>query len=193
MKRLILSLCSIVLVVNLSIGQDLSTDKWNIEVNHYQDTFLKKTEFFAVEENYSVNFLSKKITENKFNVQFSSLNKKIKVDKKVKKESKKSAKRDLFWLLKNIALVDAMITEGQINENENDLVFSAILASYGERDLSKYKNYDIVRRIQELKVEEEESNILVGKNLLQFINKQFKTEIDKTLNSSLNLVVINLD
>lgn len=63
---------------------------------------------------------------------------------------------------------------------------------YGDQNIDVYRNYDAIMN-QLIKTIEltDEVEIQIGKSVYPFLNKLYKSELDKTLNHSLNLVAIN--
>lgn len=84
-----------------------------------------------------------------------------------------------------------LIIEKLVNNKDNISQFN-LNEIYGDSNIDLYKNYDAVmnKLISSYQLNEE-IELQIGKSVLPFINQIYKSELDKTLNHSLNLVAIN--
>jgi len=92
-----------------------------------------------------------------------------------------------FIITTNKKFIDKLITakivqEGLLNE----------VVNYGDRDLETFKNYSEPKDFLNVTYKITSSTQLqIGNSVIPFIKKPFKTEIDKTLLNSLNLLAFN--
>ena len=85
-----------------------------------------------------------------------------------------------------------LIIEKLVNNNKDNISQFNLNEIYGDSNIDLYKNYDAVmnKLISSYQLNEE-IELEIGKSVLPFINQIYKSELDKTLNHSLNLVAIN--
>ena len=85
-----------------------------------------------------------------------------------------------------------LIIEKLVNNNKDNISQFNLNEIYGDSNIDLYKNYDAVmnKLISSYKLNEE-IELQIGKSVLPFINQIYNSELDKTLNHSLNLVAIN--
>jgi len=102
--------------------------------------------------------------------------------------SKENLKRKKSFLIAaNEKFIQRLITakiieEGLLNE----------LVVYGDKNLKYYENFtEIADILNKSYVITDTLELSIGNPLYDFINKSHKTELDKTLHSSLNLVALN--
>lgn len=64
--------------------------------------------------------------------------------------------------------------------------------TYGDRNIELYKNYtDLENKLIIVKPINSQIELQIGNNIYPFLNKLYKTELDKTQLNSLNLLAIN--
>ena len=74
----------------------------------------------------------------------------------------------------------------------NKLILIDDSFSYGDRNIDLYRNYSqLENKLIITKTINSEIEIQIGNSVYPFLNKILKTEIDKTLQNSLNLLAIN--
>ena len=112
-------------------------------------------------------------------------------------EKKSEAKKGLND--KNIALVvdakqefiNKVILE-RLQEELNKLIVLDESFTYGDRNIDLYRDYSqLENKLIITKYLNSEIEIQIGNSVYPYLNKLLKTEIDKTLQNSLNLLAIN--
>ena len=112
-------------------------------------------------------------------------------------EKKSDAKKGLND--KNIALVvdakqefiNKVILE-RLQEELNKLIVLDESFTYGDRNIDLYRDYSqLENKLIITKYLNSEIEIQIGNSVYPYLNKLLKTEIDKTLQNSLNLLAIN--
>lgn len=200
----ILTLC-FVLIFNLSFAQENSTNLLTI-LNEENKSSLFTANMDAnmiqFREVVPVDFQGTKIiNEGKFtlneqnnkslNALLLELDKKNKTEffivEKISTDVHKTSTQKSFLITTNKKFIDQLITakivqEGLLNE----------VVNYGDRDLETFKNYLDSKDILNVTYKITSSTQLqMGNNVIPFIKKPFKSEIDKTLLNSLNLLAFN--
>jgi hypothetical protein len=108
------------------------------------------------------------------------------IEKVLSDVSNASTKKN-FIITTNKKFIDDLITakivqEGLLNE----------VINYGDRDLETFRNYSAPKDILNVTYKITSSTQLqIGNSVIPFIKKPFKSEIDKTLLNSLNLLAFN--
>ena len=94
--------------------------------------------------------------------------------------------------INNNAFVDKIVLKILQDENIRIADFQSSLDFNGDKNIGYYKNYvgDVNRLIIAHHLKENIS-VQIGNDIYSYVNKMFKTEIDRTLLSSLNLFAIN--
>ncbi|WP_155810458.1 hypothetical protein [Polaribacter sp. Hel_I_88] len=204
MKNL-LTLC-FVCIISLTFAQENSTSLLTIFNNEENKksliTINNDANILQFREIVPVDFEHKKIiNEAKFSL--NDLNDKnlnallLELDKmdkteffiveKVLTDASNSSTKKSFIITTNKKFIDNLITtkivqEGLLNE----------VINYGDRDLETFRNYLTPKDILNVTYKITSSTQLqIGNNVIPFIKKPFKTEIDKTLLNSLNLLAFN--
>lgn len=206
MKKIIFIIC--MLAVNLSFSQ---------EGNYINSALLEA----SVKENYIIEYkvsneikkmiseislidLKKfeKNSEGKFSVKidndlfFFDLEKINKVDQKsilvtkFVKSEKVNKKRNLATDIKSEFIEKTILKKVQEDIKSHIKLYESL--SFGDQQVKRLRNYDFL--LNKLMVDYEISKntqIQIGNSLYPYLNKILKTEIDKTVNSSLNLIAIN--
>jgi hypothetical protein len=190
MKNSILIAC--ILIVNLSFSQ---TDK--VRDNNSNSIFKTKIEennnkafipeFNLLEESNAFDILKPiNNSEGKFSIYKNGF-KEFKIqeseDSKNKEESSlkslSTINKDDF--IKNV-VTKLLVEKKLINETE----------VYGDKNLDLYKSYVSEKNLLIVGFSITENlKIQIGNSIYPYINKKLKTEIEKTLNTSLNLIAIN--
>ena len=190
MKNSILIAC--ILIVNLSFSQ---TDK--VRDNYSNSIFKTKIEennnkafipeFNLLEESNAFDILKPiNNSEGKFSIYKNGF-KEFKIqeseDSKNKEESSlkslSTINKDDF--IKNV-VTKLLVEKKLINETE----------VYGDKNLDLYKSYVPEKNLLIVGISITENlKIQIGNSIYPYINKKLKTEIEKTLNTSLNLIAIN--
>ena len=190
MKNSILIAC--ILIVNLSFSQ---TDK--VRDNYSNSIFKTKIEennnkafipeFNLLEESNAFDILKPiNNSEGKFSIYKNGF-KEFKIqeseDSKNKEESSlkslSTINKDDF--IKNV-VTKLLVEKKLINETE----------VYGDKNLDLYKSYVSEKNLLIVGISITENlKIQIGNSIYPYINKTLKTEIEKTLNTSLNLIAIN--
>jgi len=203
MKNL-LTLC-FVLIINVSFAQEKSATlrtNFNEENKNSLLTSTRDINIIRYQEIVPVDFENKKIiNEGKFslndfndkslNALLLELDKKNKTEffivEKVLSNVSSTSTQKSFIITTNKKFIDKLITakivqEGLLNE----------VVNYGDRDLETFKNYSEPKDFLNVTYKITSSTQLqIGNSVIPFIKKPFKTEIDKTLLNSLNLLAFN--
>lgn len=186
MKNLMLYL--VILITSISIGQEKKNTiqhkifEANIEENHYlvDDIFpdsLKEIKEEKLLEPYNNSegkfpkYESKEITLN---------------------ISENIVNSNSLETLSDIAFIDNKLIQKLIETNIIANNFVSEQMFYGDREVILLKEYP--KSIDKLNINyktNSQIDIQIGKKIYSYINKLYKSEIDKTLQNSLNLLVIN--
>jgi hypothetical protein len=201
----ILSIC-FMLSMSISFAQEKSSDVFKIFSNENARAFFlsqdnSDSKIIEFKEVVPVDFKKTNINEGKFSLK--EINDKTlttllaELDENTKPQfliieevapfkENSMAKRSII-IATNQEFINKMIAakimeEGIINES----------LSYGDRNLDNYRNYpNMIDTLNTTYTLSEHVQVQIGDNIYPFIKKPFKTEIDKTLLSSLNLLAIN--
>ena len=203
MKKL-LTLC-FVLAINLTYAQENSATFLTVLHKESKNALLitnNNDKMIGFQEIVPVDFETKKIideakfslndfNDNSLNALLLELDKKNKIEffivEKISFDINKTSTKKSFIITTNKDFIDQLITakivqEGLLNKSVN----------YGDRDIEIFKNYSESKDILNVTYKITSSTQLqIGNNIIPFIKKPFKTEIDKTLVNSLNLLAIN--
>ena len=196
MKNLIVIAC--VLIVNLSFSQkdtnpfSEKTFYSNIEENHYNATTY---DFFALEKQEELQALNtiRPINNSEGKFPFYSNE-----DQSLFDIKETASQKSMLNLNKNITIknnsdfIDKVILK-ILEDKKIDIVdFQNTLDFNGDKNINFYKNYttDINKLIIAYKLKGE-TEFQIGKDINNFMNKTLKTELDRTLQNSINLLVIN--
>lgn len=91
----------------------------------------------------------------------------------------------------NKEFVNKIIRKKIAEEIKNYMSLNEAL-TYGDRNIDLYRNYeDLENKLIKNYSVNSEIEVQIGKDIRPFVNKILKTELDKTLQNSLNLFVIN--
>lgn len=91
----------------------------------------------------------------------------------------------------NKEFVDKIIRKKIAEEIQNYLSINEAL-TYGDRNIDLYINYDeLENKLVKSYPISSDVDIQIGKDIYPYLNKILKTELDKTLQNSLNLLAIN--
>lgn len=203
MKKL-LTLC-FVLTISLTFAQENLANLLTIFNEENKSSLLtanNRTILIQFKEIVPVDFENKKvINEAKFslnnfndkslNALLLELDKKNKTEffivEKVSSDVHKTSTQKSFLITTNKKFIDQLITakivqEGLLNE----------VVNYGDRDIEMFKNYaaskDILNNTYKIT---SSTQLQIGNSVIPFIKKPFKTEIEKTLLNSLNILAFN--
>ncbi|WP_298765152.1 hypothetical protein [uncultured Polaribacter sp.] len=187
-------LITAILIVNLSFAQSTdanlkSISAADLEERHFKNhTSIKfgeelKTEVFVLKDIKSINN-----SEGKFpfykefkNTSFDSETKTI---VKAGTEINNVISNNLE-VNANIALVNKILMQNYINNSLSNKTFN------GDTNLDMYKNYAQKDEFNIALYKKDAVELELGNNIYQSIHKIFKTELDKTLDHSLNLLTFN--
>jgi hypothetical protein len=150
--------------------------------NNSQSKLFKKIIFID-------NALYENNNENKFSFNSKSLNSSNTPKEiiSIKSKEKDSDNFNLTNDLKKKFIYEIIAKELlQLNEQQN------VAHNYGDRNIELYRNYELIQNklIKSIKLNSE-IEVQLGNSLMPFIKKIYKSEIDKTLNNSLNLLAFN--
>lgn len=186
MKKLAFTI--IILVVNLSVAQEIKNNiqnkifETNIEENHYLvndifPNFLKEIKEVKLVEPYNN-------SEGKFP--------KYESNKMLENISKKETNANTPTSTNPLVFIDNNLIQKLIETNTIAYNINGGQLFYGDREIIILKNES--KTFDKLNVSYKTNaqvEVQIGKNIYGYINKVYKSEIDKTLQNSLNLLVIN--
>lgn len=188
-------LITAILIVNLSFAQTTeanlkSISAADLEEKHFTNNTSTnfgeelKTEVFVLKDIQSINN-----SEGKFpfykefkNTSFDSETKTI---VKTGTEITKVLISSSLEVSVNIALVNKILMQNYIKNSLTNKTFN------GDTNLDMYKNYAQKDEFNIAIYKKDVVELELGNNIYQSINKIFKTELDKTLDHSLNLLTFN--
>jgi hypothetical protein len=195
MKNLILITC--VLIVNLSFSQKDSNPfskkvfYSNIEENHYEVTTF---DFFALEKQEKIHPINtiKAINNSEGKFPFYSNEDQHLFDIEVSHYQKSIVKLTTTVVKNNKDFIDKVILKILKNKNIDISDFKNSLDFNGDKDINFYKNYntDVNKLIFAYQLQGK-TEFVIGTDIHNFMNMILKTEINKTLQNSLNLFAIN--
>ena len=201
----VLSIC-FVLIISFSFAQEKSADSKEVLKNENNNAFsLIKNEtakFFKIKEIVPVDFEKRaNANEGKFSlkeIENKSLTSLLSdLDKNTKAkfliiEDIISSNQNLILeksitIVANRKFINKLITDKII---QDDLINEAF--TYRDRNIESYRNYpELVDFFNVKYTITEDLEVQTGDNIYDFINKPFKSELDRTLFNSLNLLAIS--
>ncbi|PQJ82442.1 hypothetical protein [Polaribacter glomeratus] len=196
MKNLIVIAC--VLIVNLSFSQkdanpfSEKTFYSNIEENHYNVTTY---DFFALEKQEELQALNtiKPVNNSEGKFPFYSNEDQSLFDVKETVPQKSILNlSNVITIKNNNDFIDKVILK-ILEDKKIDIVdFQNTLDFNGDKNINFYKNYttDVNKLIIAYKLKGE-TEFQIGMDINNFMNKTLKTELDRALQNSINLFVIN--
>lgn len=88
--------------------------------------------------------------------------------------------------LKNI------ISKILLEENKAHEIILSDISNYGDQNIELYRNYSsLENKLLISYTLDKNINIQIGNSILPYLNKIVKTDVEKTLNTSLNLLAVN--
>ncbi len=166
----------------------------NIEESHYVKTGnlfpdIIKLEIKDLKNNSEGKFSVNPENEKYFKSDFTKNDTSILKGDDIKKLS--NLKTDNIAASVNKTLVNKIIRKKLAEEIKNYIILNEAL-SYGDRNLEHYKNYNEIENllIQTYQIDVD-VELQIGKDIYPYLNKILKTELDKTLQNSINLLAIN--
>lgn len=136
------------------------------------------------EGKFALNSNNEKYFKQKFNKTASSII--------VEKTLVKNEKSDHLTTGAKKEFVDKVIIKKMEEEMRNFISMNEVV-TYGDKNLDVYKNYsDLKNKLIVSYPIKSEVELQIGKDIYPYLDKILKTELDKTLQNSLNLLVINL-
>jgi hypothetical protein len=201
----VLSIC-FVLIISFSFAQENSADSKEVLKNENNNAFsLIKNEtakFFKIKEIVPVDFEKKaNANEGKFslkeieNKSLTSLlsdldkntNAKFLIIEDIISSNQNLILEKSITIVANRKFINKLITEKII---QDDLINEAF--TYRDRNIESYRNYPELVDLFNVKYTiTEDLEVQTGDNIYDFINKPFKSELDRTLFNSLNLLAIS--
>jgi hypothetical protein len=195
MKNLILITC--VLIVNLSFSQKDSNPfskkvfYSNIEENHYEVTTF---DFFALEKQEKINPINtiKAINNSEGKFPFYSNEDQHLFDIEINHHQKNIVNPSSTSVKNKKDFIDTVILKILKNKNIDISDFQNSLDFNGDKNINFYKNYntDVNKLIFAYQLQDK-TEFVIGTDIHNFMNMILKTEINKTLQNSLNLFAIN--
>lgn len=80
----------------------------------------------------------------------------------------------------------------KLDEEIEKYILNNEALTYGDRNIAFYKNYtELKNKLLVRKTISESIQIQIGKDIYPYLNKILKTELDKTIQNSLNVLAIN--
>ena len=196
---------SFVLIISFSFAQENSSDAKEVLNNNNNAFSLNKNEaakFFKIKEIVPVDFEKRaNVNEGKFslkeikNKSLTSLLSDLAKNTKAKFliiEDIISSNQNLILeksitIVANRKFINKLITDKII---QDDLINEAF--TYRYRNIESYRNYPELVDLFNVKYTiTEDLEVQTGDNIYDFINKPFKSELDRTLFNSLNLLAIS--
>lgn len=196
---------SFVLIISFSFAQENSSDAKEVLNNNNNAFSLNKNEaakFFKIKEIVPVDFEKRaNVNEGKFslkeikNKSLTSLLSDLAKNTKAKFliiEDIISSNQNLILeksitIVANRKFINKLITDKII---QDDLINEAF--TYRNRNIESYRNYPELVDLFNVKYTiTEDLEVQTGDNIYDFINKPFKSELDRTLFNSLNLLAIS--
>lgn len=196
---------SFVLIISFSFAQENSSDAKEVLNNNNNAFSLNKNEaakFFKIKEIVPVDFEKRaNVNEGKFslkeikNKSLTSLLSDLAKNTKAKFliiEDIISSNQNLILeksitIVANRKFINKLITDKII---QDDLINEAF--TYRDRNIESYRNYPELVDLFNVKYTiTEDLEVQTGDNIYDFINKPFKSELDRTLFNSLNLLAIS--
>jgi hypothetical protein len=201
MKKYIFT--ALVLIVNLSFAQEEKKNEFSFQSNLF-DTNIEENHFSIKEANDNkISTLFPEIfslklkdftnnSEGKFSI--SKDNKELFVQSYTNSDNKNLnqnyiSNKSYVSLDMDDKFVNKIIVKKMVNEN----VVLDESQSYGDRNLELYRsNFPSTRNelITEFRINSN-FELQIGKSLYPYLNKNLKTELDRTLQNSINLLALN--
>lgn len=195
-----------VLLVSISFAQETSSDVIEVFNNKKNTAFsltsMENAKFLKFQEIVPVDFEKRiNVNEGKFslkeihNKSLTSLlsdlhnNTKTKflIIEDVASSIESSATKKSIIIVANRKFINKLI---RAKIMQNDLIAEAV--TYGDKNLEYYKKYpELVDTFNLKYIISEDLELQIGDNIYSYINNPFKTELDKTLSNSLNLLAFN--
>jgi hypothetical protein len=200
-----LSIC-FVLIISFSFAQENSSDAKEVLKNENNNAFsLIKNEaskFFKIKEIVPVDFEKRAdANEGKFSLKeiknksltslLSDLDKNTKakflIIEDIISSNQSLILEKSITIVANRKFINKLITDKII---QDDLINEAF--TYRDRNIESYRNYTELVDLFNVKYTiTEDLEVQTGDNIYDFINKPFKSELDRTLFNSLNLLAIS--
>jgi hypothetical protein len=200
-----LSIC-FVLIISFSFAQENSSDAKEVLKNENNNAFsLIKNEaskFFKIKEIVPVDFEKRAdANEGKFSLKeiknksltslLSDLDKNTKakflIIEDIISSNQSLILEKSITIVANRKFINKLITDKII---QDDLINEAF--TYRDRNIESYRNYPELVDLFNVKYTiTEDLEVQTGDNIYDFINKPFKSELDRTLFNSLNLLAIS--
>jgi len=165
-----------------------------VEENHFfvQDIFQKLNLQLFEEIKISEDLKKYPIAEKKFlfkektNTIFSET-----IQKNIVEENTMSSKES-FFIEMNEDFIENVIVKLFIEEDKiQEIVFNDA-KNYGDRNVEIYKNLsDLENKLLIVYKINDSKSIQIGNSIFPYLNKLQKTDVEKTLNTSLNLLAVN--
>jgi hypothetical protein len=194
------------MLVSISFAQENSSNAIEVFNNENNTAFslttMEDAKFLKFQEVVPVDFEKKiNVNEGKFSLKeiknksltslLSDLDKKTKakflIIEDIISSNQSLILEKSITIIANRKFINKLITEKII---QDDLINEAV--TYGDRNLESYRNYTELVDLFNVKYTiTEDLEVQTGDNIYDFINKPFKSELDRTLFNSLNLLAIS--
>lgn len=161
-----------------------------IEENHILvNGMIERLNFQVFEEIKSLeNHKKHSIAEGKFSLNNNTNTVFIKT---ILKEDKINLNESLFIEL-NSDLLKAIITKLSTDEDNLQEILISEISNYGDRNIEIYRNYsNLENKLLISYTLNTSKSLQIGKSIYPYLNKILKTDVEKTLNTSLNLLAVN--
>ncbi|WP_445749500.1 hypothetical protein [Polaribacter sp.] len=165
-----------------------------VEENHFfvQDIFQKLNLQLFEEIKISEDLKKYPIAEKKFlfkektNTIFSET-----IQKNIVEENTMSSKES-FFIEMNEDFIENVIVKLFIDEDKIQEIVLNDAKNYGDRNVEIYKNLsDLENKLLIVYKINDSKSIQIGNSIFPYLNKLQKTDVEKTLNTSLNLLAVN--
>jgi hypothetical protein len=113
------------------------------------------------------------------------------IEKNLKYDKKSSLNQNLLLEI-NESFIENVIVKLFIEEDNIQEIISNDPRNYGDRNIELYRNFsDLENKLLISFMLDKNKSIQIGNNIIPYLNKLQKTDVEKTLNTSLNLLAVN--
>ena len=107
-------------------------------------------------------------------------------------EEKSTSYNESFFIEMNEEFIEKVIVKLFIEEDKLQEIVLNDEKNYGDRNIEIYRNLSNLKKKLLITYKlDDSSSIQIGDNIIPYLNKLLKTDVEETLNTSLNLLVVN--